>query len=577
MRFNKIFPFLTWLPLLKTTWKGDLIAGFTGTIIVIPQAVALAMIAGLPPIYGFYTAMISTIIASLFGSSNHLISGPTTTSSIMLYAIISNFYDPESQLEAFISLAILLTAMSGLIKLFMGIAKMGKLVNFVSYSVMIGFTAGAGVLISFKQIKHVFGLQVPQGSSFYKTLTYLVDHLEVINWNVFIVAGSTLILAVVIKKFIRKISKLYLLLAMLFGTGLTFWLGGNATGIETLGEIPSGLPSFGVPDFSIDNIRMLSSGAVVLALLGLVEAVTISKSIALRSHQSLNSNQEFISQGLSNFISSFFSCYASSGSFTRSNINYQAGAKTPFSGVIAGIGLVIVVLFLAKFAAYLPKAVMGGIIILVGFNLIDFPQIRKIIKSSKREIFIFGVTFFGTLFLTLETALFTGILLSLFFYLEKTSKPNIAVFGKNKENKFINIIRDDTTQECPQLKIIRIDGSIYFGAVDVISKYFSELYRENEKRDLLILANGVNFIDLAGAEWLTNEALKWHKRGGGIYFSGLKLISQDVLIKGGFMDKIGKQNFFKDKNSAIGSIFNQLDKNICSNCKVKIFKECNFT
>ena len=577
MSFNKTLPFLAWLPLVKTTWKDDLIAGLTGTIIVIPQAVALALIAGLPPIYGFYTAIISTIIASLFGSSNHLISGPTTTSSIMLYAIISNFHDSETQLEAFISLAIVLTAMSGLIKLFMGIAKMGKLVNFVSYSVIVGFTAGAGVLISFKQLKHVFGLQVPQGSSFYEILVYFIKHIELINWYVFLVAVGTLILAVVIKKYVKKISKLYLLLAMIFGTGLTFWLGGNANGIETLGQIPSGLPSFNIPDFSIDKIRMLSSGAVILALLGLVEAVSISKSIALQSHQNLNSNQEFISQGLSNFISSFFSCYASSGSFTRSNINYQVGAKTPFSGIVSGIGLLIVLLLFAKYAAFLPKAVMGGIIMLVGYNLIDFQQIRKIIKSSKREILILAVTFFGTLFLALETALFTGILISLFFYLEKTSKPNIAIFGKNKENKFINIIRDDSTRECPQLKMIRIDGSIYFGAVEVISKYFVELYEQTDKKHLLIMANGVNFIDLAGAEWLTNEALKWQKRGGGIYFSGLKLVSQDILIKGEFIDKIGKHNFFKDKNSAIDKIFKSLDTSICANCDIKIFTECEST
>jgi SulP family sulfate permease len=577
MSFNKTLPFLAWLPLVKTTWKDDLVAGLTGTIIVIPQAVALALIAGLPPIYGFYTAIISTIIASLFGSSNHLISGPTTTSSIMLYAIISNFHDSETQLEAFISLAIVLTAMSGLIKLFMGIAKMGKLVNFVSYSVIVGFTAGAGVLISFKQLKHVFGLQVPQGSSFYEILVYFIKHIELINWYVFLVAVGTLILAVVIKKYVKKISKLYLLLAMIFGTGLTFWLGGNANGIQTLGQIPSGLPSFNIPDFSIDKIRMLSSGAVILALLGLVEAVSISKSIALQSHQNLNSNQEFISQGLSNFISSFFSCYASSGSFTRSNINYQVGAKTPFSGIVSGIGLLIVLLLFAKYAAFLPKAVMGGIIMLVGYNLIDFQQIRKIIKSSKREILILAVTFFGTLFLALETALFTGILISLFFYLEKTSKPNIAIFGKNKENKFINIIRDDSTRECPQLKMIRIDGSIYFGAVEVISKYFVELYEQTDKKHLLIMANGVNFIDLAGAEWLANEALKWQKRGGGIYFSGLKLVSQDILIKGEFIDKIGKHNFFKDKNSAIDKIFKSLDTSICANCDIKIFTECEST
>lgn len=574
MNLKQLFPFLTWLPLTRKTWKDDFIAGITVMVIVIPQAVAFAMIAGLPPIYGFYTAIITPVIAALFGSSYHLISGPTTTSSIVLYAIISNFANPETQLEAFISLAIVLSFMTGVIKLFMGIAKMGKLVNFVSYSVIIGFAAGAGVLIAFKQLKYVFGLQVPRGSSVYEIIVYFINNFENTNWHVFLIAVSTLIMAIIIRKFVKRISRLYMLIAMIFGSLLTFWLGGNLIGVETIGAISSELPSFKIPDFSFENIKMLSSGAIILAMLGLVEAVAISKSIALQTNQKLNSNQEFVSQGLANVIASFFSGYLSSGSFTRSSVNYQVGAKTPLSAIVSGVGLLIGILFFAKYSVFLPKAVMGGVIVLVGYNLIDFNHIKRIIRSSKREIFILVVTFFGTLFLELETALFTGILISLFFYLEKTSKPNIAVFGKNKDNKFINIIRDETTKECPQLKIIRIDGSIYFGAVDVISNYFTELYEKNEMIHLLIIANGINFIDLAGAEWLTNEVVKWQKRGGGIYFVGLKLISQDILKRGGFIKTIGAVNFFIHKNSAIASIYKKLDKNKCLDCTVKIFTEC---
>ena len=306
----------------------------------------------------------------------------------------------------------------------------------------------------------------------------------------------------------------------------------------------------------------------------MVEAVSIARAVGLHTHQKLDNNQEFIGQGLSNIISSFFSSYVSSGSFTRSGVNYQAGAKTPLSAIISAFGLMIVVLFFAKYASFLPKPAMGGIILLVGYNLIDFHHIKQIIKSSKRESIVLGVTLLGTLFLELETALFLGILISLFFYLEKTSKPNIAIFGKNKDDRFINIIRDKTTKECPQLKIIRIDGSIYFGAVEVISNYFADLYEKGEEKHLLILAHGINFVDLAGAEWLTNEVLKWQKRGGGIYFVGLKLISQDVLRSGGFAKVIGSENFFTDKNTAISSIYSTLDTGICSACEIKLFKEC---
>jgi SulP family sulfate permease len=571
---RKIFPFLTWLPLAKKSWKDDLIAGLTGTIIVIPQAVAFAMIAGLPPIYGFYTAMLSPIIAALWGSSYHLISGPTTTSSIVVFAVISPYIDRTTNLEAFISLAILLSFMAGIIKLSMGLMRMGRLVNFVSNSVIIGFTAGAGILIGFKQLKHVFGIQVPQGSTFYQIINYIFSHISETNWSALIVAISTLLIALIIKRFIKPLSRYNLLIAMIFGSILAIFLGGNAGGIETVGKLPSNLPPFKIPNFSFENIKLLSSGAMTLAFLGLIEAVAISRSIALNSHQRLNNNQEFIGQGLSNIVSSFFSCYISSGSFTRSGVNYQAGAKTPMAAIISSIGLMLVVLLFAKYAEYLPIPAMGGIILLVGYNLIDFQHIKKVIKSSGREIIILSITLFGTLFLELDVALFSGIILSLFFYLEKTAKPNIAEMGISKDHNFINLLRDSSIKECPQLKIVRIDGSIYFGAIEVLSDYFSELYEDGKTKNVLIIAGGINFIDLAGAEWITNEVNKWQKRGGGVYFSGLKLLSQAILTKGGFRDQIGLENFFDDKHSAIQTIYKKLDKNICEDCSSRVFKEC---
>tara|TARA_R110001583_G_scaffold122623_1_gene273934 strand:- start:7209 stop:8957 length:1749 start_codon:yes stop_codon:yes gene_type:complete len=575
MSLKKIFPFLVWLPLIKNSWKDDLIAGLTGTIVVIPMAVAFAMIAGLPPVYGFYTAMITPVIAALFGSSYHLISGPTTTSSIVVFAIISKHVSPETDLEAFISLTILISFMAGVIKLLMGLAKMGKLVNFVSHSVVIGFTAGAGILIAVKQLKHIFGVKVPLGSSFYEIITYIITHIYETNLYVLGISISTLLVALIIKRYIKFISKLHMLIAMVLGSIVTVLIGGEALGIVTVGYVPSNLPPFKVPDFNFEDMKMLSSGAITLALLGLVEAVSIGRSIALHSHQKLNNNQEFIGQGLTNIISSFFSSYVSSGSFTRSSVNFQAGAKTPFSAIIAAMGLLIVVLFFAEYASYLPIPVMGGIILLVGYSLIDIYHIKKIIKSSKREFIVFAVTLLGTLFFELETALFSGILISLLFYLEKTSKPNIAVFGKNKDDKFINIIRDESAKECPQLKMIRIDGSLYFGAVEVISNYFADLYEKGDVKQLLIMADSINFIDLAGAEWLTQEVLKWKNRGGGIYFVGLKIISQDVLRKGGFVDAIGSENFFTNKYIAISTIYKKLDLNKCSNCDIKLFKECS--
>lgn len=567
---SKVFPFLTWLPLAKKSWKDDLIAGITGTIIVIPQAVAFAMIAGLPPIYGFYTAMITPIIAALFGSSYHLISGPTTAISIVVYSTLIKFVNPETDLEAFVSLALVLTFLTGLFQFAMGLLKMGKLVNFVSHSVIIGFTAGAGILIAFKQLKHVFGIEVPQGSTILEIVVYIAKHISEANWYVFTVAFGTLAIALIIKILIKPLSRYYMLIALVLGSVFSIWLGGESTGIETVGDIPSNLPPFRIPDLSYSNVQALSSGAMTLALLGIIEAVAIGRSIALKTHQKIDGNQEFIGQGLSNLAASFFSSYAGSGSFTRSGVNHQAGAKTPMSAIFASIFLMIVLLLFANYASFLPKAAMGGIILLVGYNLIDFHHVKKVIVSSGRELIVLSITFFGTLFFDLEFALLAGIITSFFFYLERTSKPNIATLALNDKNRLINIIRDKDAKECSSIKILRIDGSLYFGSIDKISDYLSNLYNKNEVQYVLIAADGINFIDLAAAEWLINEIQKWQINRGGIYISGLKMVSQDVLIKGGFIDKIGKSIFFIDKKEAIAKIHEKIKLP----CKNKAFKEC---
>jgi len=569
---HRFLPFLEWLPkTTKATLTSDLIAGITGTIISIPQSVAFAMIAGLPPVYGFYASMIAPPIAALFGSSNQMISGPTTAISIMSFAAIKHFADPSTQLNEFIMYSILIAFMVGVIQLIMGIAKMGKLVNFVSHSVVIGFTAGAGILIAFKQLKHVFGIHVPQGTPLIGIVRYISAHISEANWYVFAVAMGTLVSAILIR---MVLPKFYMLLAMIIGSLIAVFIGAEAHGIETVGEIRKALPPFEVPNITWENLRKLAPSALAISILGLVEAVAIARAIALRTRQTIDSNQEFIGQGLANLVVSFFNGYVGSGSFTRSGVNQQAGAKSPLAAVFAATFLVIVLVFFKSYAAYLPKPAMGGIILLVGYNLIDFHHIKQVIRSSKRELIVLAVTALGTMFIPrLEFAILLGVLTSFFFYLERTSSPNIATMAVSPSGNFKNIIRDDSLQECPQLKVIRIDGSIYYGSVEAVSEFFAELNKTDYKH-VLIIARGINFIDLAAAEWLSYEAEKWKEKGGGLYFANLKLVAQDVLRKGGFYDKIGAENFFVDKRMAIASIYAQLDKDICASCDVRVFREC---
>jgi SulP family sulfate permease len=411
---NKLLPFLLWAPLVnRSTLKDDALAGLTNAVVVLPQGVAFAMIAGLPPIYGLYTAIVIPIVAALFGSSFHLISGPTTAISIVLFSTLSEFAVPGT--AAFIALTFVITFIAGIFQLLMGIARLGSLVNYVSHAVIVGFTSGAALLIATSQLKHVFGITSPSGSSFFRTWEYIFSHISDTNYYVLTIASSTLFAALLIKKLYPKLPNM--LLAMIIGSVVAFYLGSEGNGVALVGKLPSELPSFSFPEITLSNIIKLSPNALAIAMLGLIEAVAIARSIALKSGQKIDGNQEFIGQGLSNIVGGMFMSYAGSGSFTRSGINYQSGAKTPLSAVFASFSLVFILLFVAPLTAYLPIASMGGIILLVAYNLIDISEIRKTAKTSKQELTVLIATFLATLFFHLEYAIYIGVFLSFIFYL----------------------------------------------------------------------------------------------------------------------------------------------------------------
>jgi SulP family sulfate permease len=571
-----IFPFLSWRDEVnRTTLKADFFAGLTGAIIVIPQAVAFSIIAGLPVLTGLYTAIITPIIAALFGSSRHLISGPTTAISLVIFAALSRFAEPNT--ANYIEMAFVVTFMAGIIQLLFGLGRLGMLINFVSHTVIIGFTASAAVLIITGQLKNILGIPVKQGLSFTETWNILIRDIELTNFYVLSLALITLIVGLLAKKYYPKSPNLFI--AMLVGMAVAALMvkGGDTHGIKFVGALPSELPSFSLPSFNIENIRKLMPNAFAIALLGLIEATAIARSIALKSGQRIDGNQEFIGQGLSNIIGSFFSCYAGTGSFARSGVNFDAGAKTPLSAVFAALILTLFVLFFAPLAAYLPIPAMASLIIMVGWRLIDFHHIREISKASKREIIIFFATLVAALFSELELAVYAGVILSLFFYIREVSKPHIAVMAPDFDHprrQLTNIGRKDGLKECPQLKIIRIDGALFFGAMEHISSFVQQVRAESDDKYLLILANGINYIDLDGAEWLVQEAKAWRERGGAMYVAGLKIIAQDVLRDGDFVPMIGKECFFVSKTDAIGAIYKLLDAEICQKCKVRAFNEC---
>jgi sulfate permease, SulP family len=572
--WHRFLPFLAWFPLVgRDSLRRDLLAGLTGAVIVLPQGVAFAMIAGLPPEYGLYTAMVTPIVAALFGSSLHLISGPTTAISIVVFSAISHHAVPGT--PEFISMTLTLTFLAGIYQLAFGLARLGTLINFVSHTVVVAFTAGAAILIMTSQLQHVLGIPIPKGESFLHTWVDIFYGIGDINYYIVTVALSTLISALLIKRFFPRLP--YMLLAMIFGSVMSLILNGEAHGVHLVGEMPAHLPPLSSPDFSIATIRQLAPEALAVALLGLIEAVSIARSVATRSHQNINGNQEFMGQGLSNIVGSFFSSYAGSGSFTRSGINYQTGAKTPLSAIFAAVFLALIVLLIAPLTAYLPIAAMGGIILLVGYNLIDFQQIKGIIKTSPAETSVLAVTFFATLFLELEFAIYAGILLSLVFYLNRTAHPRIVPLAPDPDasHRRLTCIERKELLECRQLKIVRIDGSLFFGAVSETSTQLRELKKkEPTLKHILIIADSINFIDIAGAEMLVQEVNYWKAQGGGLYLCGLKMEVEQFLQRGNYLDEIGQQNIFTSKTKAISQIFDSLNTHQCQNCERCVFMEC---
>jgi len=571
----KIFPFLVWLRLTTIeTIKADFIAGLTGAIIVLPQSVAFAIIAGMPPEYGLYTAMVVPIIAALFGSSFHLISGPTTAISIVVFAAVSKYAVPGS--EEFVAMVLTLTFLAGVYQLVFGLAKFGLLVNFVSHNVVTGFTAGAALLIASSQIPHILGIDVIRGGSFIETWINLYSGFGEFNVYLLIVGLSTLGTAILIKLIKPQLPNL--LTGMFVGGFLAFYLSSFTESIETIGVIPTYFPPLSTPDFSLSSLKSLAPEAFAIALLGLIEASSIGRSIATKTNQRINPSQEFIGQGTSNIVGSFFSSYASSGSFTRTGVNYEAGARTPLSAILAALLLMLIVLLVAPLISYLPLAAMAGVILLVAYNLIDFDNIKKTFAFSKSESVIFSATFLSTLLFELEFAIYLGVLLSLMFFIAKTSTPEIhtLAFGSppGEGERKLQSIRKSPLTQCPQLKIIRIDMSIYFGSINHIQKQINQIVDNQRIYHILIVATGVNFIDLAGMEGLLIENKRLKEFNGSLYFVSVNSSVLEFMEKVNFIDDIGRENFFELKEQAIKMIFDRLDRSKCERCQALIFNEC---
>jgi len=573
----RFLPFLAWWPRVsRATLRADATAALISAIVVLPQAVAFATLAGMPPEYGLYCAMVPAVVAAFFGSSWHAVSGPTNAVSLYVFATLAPLAVPGS--PQYIAYALTLAFMAGAIMLSMGLLRLGRLVNFVSHSVVVGFTAGAAVLIIASQLKNFFGLELPASSAFLTTLrAFLSQFLELKPWVV-AVGVVTLASGILARRYARKLPFMIVALAAggLTGFALNQWLGPEQTGIRTIGRLAGALPPLSAPDLSADTLKTLMGIAVGVTLLSLTEAMSIARAVALKSGQRIDANQEFIGQGLSNMAASFFSGYPSSASFNRSGLNYEAGARTPLAAALSAPLLIAITFAVAPLLAHLPLASMAALLFMVAWGLLDFASIRAILRASRSETAVLAFTFAATLLMNLEVAILVGVTLSLLVYLNRTSRPQmraVAPDPRHSLRRFGPVAQG--LAECPQLKIMAVEGSIYFGAVDHVESHFETL-REvaREQKHLLVVSRNINFIDIAGGEALAREARARRWIGGRLWLQGLRQPVEALLKKSGFIADIGEDALFRDKREAIARVFEALDPAVCARCRARIFEEC---
>ncbi len=575
-RANRLLPFLSWWPRVnRDTLRADAMAGLTGAVVVLPQGVAFAAIAGLPPEYGLFAAMIPAVIAALWGSSWHLVSGPTTAISIVIYSTVSGLAVPGS--PEYIRLVLAMTLLVGVFQLAMGLARLGALVNFISHTVVVGFTAGAGLLIISTQIRHFFGIEMPGGISFAETLQHTLAGLDDIDWIATAIGGVTLLSGLLVKRRWPKLP--YMIIALLAGSAMAAALKlipgiDAASHIRMVQPLSGVLPAFAPPELTLETLRKTLPIALAMAMLGLTEAVSIARAIASRSEQRIDGNQEFIGQGLSNIAGSFFSACASSGSFNRSGVNYDAGARTPLASVLSAAFLLLIVLLVAPVLQFLPVPAMAGLLFMVAWGLINIPQMRAILRVSRAEGGVLVATLLATLFVELEFAIYAGILLSLMLYLNRTSHPVIRDVKPDPAEGSYHFSADTGLPDCPQLKCLRINGSLFFGAVDHVQQALLEIGERTPQKHVLLVAGGINFVDVAGAELLAQEARRRARLGGGLYFYRLKDEVMDLLERGGHLDRIGRDHLFKVRAGPVAAIYPKLDNAQCRDCTLRIFREC---
>jgi SulP family sulfate permease len=540
----------------RRTLRGEAQAGLIGAVVVLPQGIAFATLAGLPPAWGLYTSIVPCIVAALAGSSRRMVSGPTNATSLALAAMLAPLAASGS--PAYLQLALAATFGVGLLQTLLGLLRLGTLTNFVSPSVLLGFTSGAAVLIAW----HALG-----------------DML--VSWPALVVGVVTLVVALLARRWLENGQ--HMLFALVIGSlaaaGLT-WAGFDS---EQVGYIPKQLPHLQAPPLHGDDLRRLVSIALALSIVALGQTMAVGKTLAGRHGELFDANRECLGQGLSNLAGSFFSCFISSGSMNRSVVNEQAGAATPAAAVMSALLVVVLLVLATPVLAWIPLAAIAALLLLVGWSLFDREHWRRVVRMDRTETTIAAGTFVATLAVSLEVAVLGGVTASLITYLYRSARPALRTMGFStppggtgaRPFMVIDQAPDDFLPECPQLKLLRMEGAVYFGAVAHVGEHLHHLRMgPAAPRHLLVMSKSMTSIDLAGADLWDLELERRRAMGGDLYFHRPRTQVLDTWRRSGFIDRLGPGHVFESKPEALATIVPLLDDDICARCTARIFDEC---
>lgn len=551
--------------------RSDLLAGVTVGLVLVPQALAFSLLAGLPPAMGLYSAVVAAVVGGLWGSSSHLHSGPTNTASILTLSVLAPLFAIGS--PEFVAAAGLIAIMAGAIRLLMGLARLGILVNFVSDSVAVGFTAGAGLLIIANQVSPILRVPIAPTEGVVGTLLSAARQLQAAHPPSLVLGLGA---AAVIALWPRVTRQVPAVLVGVVGGALIAWgLALEARGVQVLGALPAGLPPVAsLPVFDLELIGQLANGALALAIIGLVEAVAIARAVAGYSRQRLDSNQEFVGQGLANMAAGVFSGYPTSGSFNRSALSYQSGAKTAMGSVFSGLFVLAATFLAGPLISGIPRPVLAGALAVTAWSMIDLKTMRRIWRGAPGDAVIMLVTFAATLLLPLQFAILIGVLMSLGYYLLRTSAPRVIAVLPDEGFKHWG--PHPERPQCPQLGVIDILGDLYFGAVNHVEEAIYDILAATPgQRFLLLRFHSVQHCDISGIRMLENIRRVLLERGGDMYLTRVREPVLHRMRQAGLFDQLGADHFLSE-DAAIDYLFYKvIDPAVCIyECERRAFREC---